>query len=251
MRPDKAKVGCELKVPAWVPQAARKQINELWASPLAITDENQQLLKRLATYTSMKTEVWEKLPSNPKIPAGEIIEWAFTAYAIFHSLRRPHPKTKTKGWIEWSEHRAKHAHLTDPAYVSNLCFQLRDAAHDDIAASAQRAQPAADELNGRQVPAQQGSAQNDGIAAPQQYGSPTPPAQKADIPAPYRVSRSMMQGTPEQRRPVTQADLDEINAGLAREGIEPVRQPAPRTPLRSGEKPAIKQEAEESSEVFG
>ena len=36
-----------------------------------------------------------------------------------------------------------------------------------------------------------------------------------------------MQGTPEQRRPVTQADLDEINAGLAREGIEPVRQPAP------------------------
>jgi hypothetical protein len=36
-----------------------------------------------------------------------------------------------------------------------------------------------------------------------------------------------MRGTPEQRRPVTQADLDEINAGLAREGIEPVRQPAP------------------------
>ena len=124
----------------------------------------------------------------------------------------------------------------------------RDAAlaHDDIAASAQRAQPAADELNGRQVPAQQGSAQDDYIAAPQQCGSPAPPAQNADIAAPYRVSRSMMQGTPEQRRPVTQADLDEINAGLAREGIQPVQQPAPRTPLRSGEKPAIKQEAEES-----
>ena len=118
----------------------------------------------------------------------------------------------------------------------------RDAAlaHDDIAASAQRAQPAADELNGRQVPAQQGSAQDDYIAAPQQCGSPAPPVQNADIAAPYRVSRSMMQGTPEQRR------LDEINAGRAREGIQPVRQPAPRTPLRSGEKPAIKQEAEDS-----
>ena len=102
-----------------------------------------------------------------------------------------------------------------------------------------------DKANESLPPQNDEPAQNDGIAAPQQYGSPTPPAQKADIPAPYRVSRSMMQGTPEQRRPVTQADLDEINAGLAREGIEPVRQPAPRTPLRSGEKPAIKQEAEE------
>jgi hypothetical protein len=78
------------------------------------------------------------------------------------------------------------------------------------------------------------------------FAGPAPPAQNADIAAPYRVSRSMMHGTPEQRRPVTQADLDEINVGLAREGIEPVRQPAPRTPLRPYEQPAIKQEAEES-----
>ena len=126
MRPDKAKVGCELKVPAWVPQAARRQIIELCASPIATTDANRQLLARLATYPSMRTEVWEKLPSNPKIPAGEIIQWAFTAYTIFHSLRRPYPKTKAK-WIEWSEHQASHAPLTDPAYVSSFVPLLREA----------------------------------------------------------------------------------------------------------------------------
>jgi hypothetical protein len=80
----------------WVPQAAQSRLTDLLASPRAITDENRQLLARLARYPSMKTEVWEKLPPNPKIPAGEIIEWAFTAYTIFHSLRRPYPKTKAK-----------------------------------------------------------------------------------------------------------------------------------------------------------
>jgi hypothetical protein len=123
MRSDKTKTGRELRVPDWVPEAARKQIVELWASPLGVTDANQQLLKRLATYTSMRTEVWEKLPSNPKIPAGEIIQWAFTAYTIFHSLRRPYPRTKAK-WAEWHQHQAKHQPLTDPGYVSNLCLRL-------------------------------------------------------------------------------------------------------------------------------
>ena len=113
-------------------------------------------------------------------------------------------------------------------------------------------QPAdATKPNGSLPPQHDEQAQDVGFAAPQQCGSPAPPAQNADIAAPYRVSRSMMQGTPEQRRPVTQADLDEINAGLAREGIEPVRQPAPRTPLRSYEQPAgIEQEAEESSKFL-
>jgi hypothetical protein len=116
---------CRLQFPPWVPQAARRQIIELCTSPKATTDENRQLLARLATYPAMKTEVWNKLPSKPKISEGAIIEWAFTAYTIFHSLRRPYPKTKTR-WIEWGEHRAKHAQLTDPSYMSNLCLQLRE-----------------------------------------------------------------------------------------------------------------------------
>jgi hypothetical protein len=123
MRSDKAKVLCELRVPAWVPQAAQRQIDELWASPLGTTDANQQLLRRLATYTSMRTEVWEKLPSNPELPAGEIIQWAFTAYTIFHSLRRPYPRTKARV-IDWHKYQAKHQPLTDPLYVSNLCLRL-------------------------------------------------------------------------------------------------------------------------------
>jgi hypothetical protein len=73
----------------------------------------------------MKTEVWEKLPSNPEIPAREIIEWAFTAYTIFHSLRRPYPRTRTKAKAkEWHEHQTKHPPLTDPGCVSNLCLRL-------------------------------------------------------------------------------------------------------------------------------
>jgi hypothetical protein len=87
--------------------------------------------------------------------------------------------------------------------------------------------PDARKPNGRILPPHDERAQQDGSAAPQQCGGPVPPAQNADIAAPYRVGRIMMERTPEQRRPVTQADLDEIDAKPAREGIEPVRQPAP------------------------
>jgi hypothetical protein len=108
MGPAKTKVGYELKIPIWVPQAARTRIIELRTSPQAITDANQQLLKRLATYDSMRTEVWEKLPSNPKMPAGEIIEWAFFAYTVFHSFPRRHGKGKAQWWIT---HYSQMTHL--------------------------------------------------------------------------------------------------------------------------------------------
>src|SRR5262245_56954454 len=82
MRPDKAKVGCEVRVPAWVPQAARSAILELFDSPMAITDEDRTLLVRLAINKSMKPEVWKKLPSNSEISKGQIIKWAFPPYTI-------------------------------------------------------------------------------------------------------------------------------------------------------------------------
>jgi hypothetical protein len=102
-------------VPAWVPEAARKQIIELWASPPAITDANQQLLKRLATYPSMRTEVWKKLPSHPKGSEGAIINWAFFAYTEFHSFPRRHGKGKAQWWI------------TDYAHITHLCVWLAEA----------------------------------------------------------------------------------------------------------------------------
>jgi hypothetical protein len=114
MRRDKAKVGCELNVPPWVPQAARKRITELRAS-LGITDPNQRLLKRLATYTSMKTDVWEKLPRHPKGSEGAIIDWAFSAHMMFHSFPRRHGKGKAQWWI------------TDDALITHLCVGLAEA----------------------------------------------------------------------------------------------------------------------------
>ena len=85
---------CRLQFPPWVPLAARRRIIELCTSPKATTDENRQLLARLATYPAMKTEVWNKLPSKPKISEAAIIEWAFTAYTFFihYGVRTRKPK---------------------------------------------------------------------------------------------------------------------------------------------------------------
>jgi hypothetical protein len=113
MQPDKAKAGCEIKVPPWVPQTARKRIIELRASP-GITDPGLRLLKRLATYTTMKTEVWEKLPRHPKGSEGAIIDWAFTAHMVFHSFPRRYGKGKAQWWV------------THPAHITHLCVWLAE-----------------------------------------------------------------------------------------------------------------------------
>jgi hypothetical protein len=113
----------EILFPTWIPQAARNRIAELCASPLAIDDTNCGLLKRLATHPAMKTEVWEKLPPEPKDFEGTIIEWAFFAYTIFLVLRQPYPKTKAK-WRDWATRLEKHDSLTDPARLSQLSYQL-------------------------------------------------------------------------------------------------------------------------------
>jgi hypothetical protein len=75
---------------------------------------------------SMKTEVWEKLPYHPKGSQGAIIDWAFTAYTVFHLLLRPYGKTKAR-CIEWTEHRSKYPPLTDPAHITHLCVWLAEA----------------------------------------------------------------------------------------------------------------------------
>jgi hypothetical protein len=115
----------EILFPTWIPQAARNRITELCASPLSMDGTNRSLLERLATYPAMKTDVWEKLPPEPKDFEGKLIEWAFLAYTIFPALRQPYPKTKAK-WREWAKRLEKHAPLTDPAYLSQLSHQLSE-----------------------------------------------------------------------------------------------------------------------------
>jgi hypothetical protein len=117
----------EILFPTWIPQAARDRITELCASPLAIDDDtNCSLLKRLATYPAMKTDVWEKLPPDPKDFEGTIIQWAFFAYTIFLVLKQPYPKAKaTKAKSrEWATRLEKHDTVTNPASLSQKSYQL-------------------------------------------------------------------------------------------------------------------------------
>jgi hypothetical protein len=125
--------GCPFRFPDWLPPLARQRITELLATPLGEGDFGRAMLARLATtYPAMKTEVWEKLPCEPRGIEGNIIDWTFFAFTIFPSLRRPYPKTKDK-WREWTKHRELHLPLADPANLSELSnwlweeiFKLKD-----------------------------------------------------------------------------------------------------------------------------
>jgi hypothetical protein len=111
-----------LMVPDWVPEAARRRMNELYTEPW-VGDRGRALLQRLATYPAMKTEVWGELPSKPKGVEGRIIDRAVHAVMIFPRLRRPYPKTRRK-WREWAVHREKNPPLPEPAYASSLALAL-------------------------------------------------------------------------------------------------------------------------------
>jgi hypothetical protein len=91
-----------IKFPNWVPQAARNRITELCESPLGADKANRALLERLATYDAMRTEVWEKLPSEPPNFEGEIIVFAFHAYTFFGCyhvrIRRPEARLRGSHW---------------------------------------------------------------------------------------------------------------------------------------------------------
>jgi len=112
------------QIPVWVPEAARRRINELRETSFGMDDDiGGGLLTRLATYEVMKTEVWGKLPSVPNDFEANIITWAFDAFTLFPALPRPIPKTKS-GRVQWANHLAKDLTLTDPGYVRDLALLL-------------------------------------------------------------------------------------------------------------------------------
>jgi hypothetical protein len=75
----------------WVPQAARRKISELRALP-NLTEKDHHLLDRLATHTTMRTEVWKKLPPSTKGAEDFIIEWAFIGAQFAAAYRPPLPR---------------------------------------------------------------------------------------------------------------------------------------------------------------
>ncbi len=112
------------QIPNWVPDAARRQITELWAYPW-LDDAERKLLDRLATYPAMKTGVWKKLPSEPKDFEGNIINWAWAAFVWFRRRPPPYPKeikSKAKAsakWGDWAKHLPMHP-LPDFRHTSGL-----------------------------------------------------------------------------------------------------------------------------------
>ena len=74
--------GSELKIPKWVPMPAQQKLRELMSAP-TLTKNQWALLDRLATRDEMKTDVWEKLPSEFVGKEDQIIAWVAYAYLAY------------------------------------------------------------------------------------------------------------------------------------------------------------------------
>jgi hypothetical protein len=90
-----------VKICRWTPDAARKRITELLAIE-GLTARERDILTRLATYPTMKTDVWAKLPPDPPDQQGLIIQWSLEAAHYAAMIRPPKPKTK-KALAAWHQ----------------------------------------------------------------------------------------------------------------------------------------------------
>jgi hypothetical protein len=113
-----------ISFPAWVPEPARRRIKALREAPPA-SNGIDDLLERLATYEVMKTDVWERLPSEPKEIQGDIVGWVVFAVSMFPKLRRPPPKKKAE-WSELLKHYQKYPPLPSAEGISGLADALSD-----------------------------------------------------------------------------------------------------------------------------
>jgi hypothetical protein len=105
---------------AGVPESARRRINALHETLPASTGLHG-LLERLATYELMKTDVWARLPSEPKEIQGDIVEWVVFAVLMFP--RGPAPKKRAE-WPEWQKHYQKYPPLPSLEGISGLAVAL-------------------------------------------------------------------------------------------------------------------------------
>jgi hypothetical protein len=107
---------------AWVPQAARQTISELLAEP-TLSDGDRGRLHRLATYLSMRTGVWEKLPAEARDAEDFIVLWAFLA-GYFAAAHRPSWPRRKK---EFPEYLRKYPHVFTPESVATHASTLLNA----------------------------------------------------------------------------------------------------------------------------
>jgi hypothetical protein len=101
-----------------VPKAARNRIVALRAANLS--DRDQEILQRLATDPSMRTDVWNKLPDQPPNMEGQIIDLVFVAVRTFWQVV-PHPpygpQSTRSAWKKYATVTHGHPRLTSPESV--------------------------------------------------------------------------------------------------------------------------------------
>jgi hypothetical protein len=109
-----------VKIARWTHDAARKAITELLAFD-ALTARDRDILTRLATYPTMKTDVWEKLPPSPAGQQGLIIQWSLEAAHYAAMIRPRKPKTK-KALSAWHQ---KYPPIISAEDVQDAAARLR------------------------------------------------------------------------------------------------------------------------------
>jgi hypothetical protein len=78
-----------LRFADWVPEPARRRIDELRETPWGMDDIGRDLLERLATREAMKDDVWGKLPPEPKFIQEKIIDWVILRSFNLSKARSP------------------------------------------------------------------------------------------------------------------------------------------------------------------
>ena len=82
-----------VEIAPWTPDAAKKVITE-WLSLEGLIPRYRDILTRLATYETMKTDVWDKLPPSPPDQQGLIIPWSLDAAGYAAMIRQLKRKNK-------------------------------------------------------------------------------------------------------------------------------------------------------------
>ena len=116
-----------MRIPDWVPDAARRRLEQLM-SDQSLREDDRKLLKRLATNPAMKTEVWERLPIAPANAPDQIIHCAYYSVTLFSALvptplqlGKPPTKTDMVSWTRIVCERPPGAALDSAA---DLALQL-------------------------------------------------------------------------------------------------------------------------------
>ena len=117
--------GNALKIPKWVPMPAQQKLRELMSAP-TLTKNQRALLDRLAIRDEMKTDVWEKLPSEFVGKEDQIIAWvsyAYLAYLMEAPIKLFKGETPEK-LQAWSAYAHRQKFIRTPGNIARLAHQM-------------------------------------------------------------------------------------------------------------------------------